>query len=309
MADVKFLQGTQEGYDALVESSSTNPNTFYFTGDNLYLGLIKLSNASDITKALSSLTKIETDIDNIEQSIGTLENLTTTEKGNLVGAINEILQKITDNATASQVSIEEDTTDTTYAKVYTVKQGTKTVGTINIPKDMVVSSGEVETNPDEEHIGTFIVLTLANATADKIYVEVGTLVDIYTAQASATQVQLAINTSTREISATIVANSITSAELAANAVTTAKIADGNVTYAKLAADIQTSLGLADSAVQTITEGTTAGTISVDGEDVKVHGLGGAAYKAVEDFDKAGAADQALKDAKAYADSLMTWGTF
>lgn len=306
MADVKFLQGTQAGYDAL---ETKNPNTFYFTGDNLYLGELILTSASDIANVLTKITQIETNIDNIESTIGTLDDLTTTQKGNLVGAINEVLQKIEDAKTASEITITENTTDSNYAKVYTVKQGTKAVGTINIPKDMVVSAGRVVKNPDDEHIGTFIELTLANASADKIYVEVGTLVDIYTAKQNATQVQLAINTTTREISATIVASSITDAELAANAVTTIKIADGNVTYAKLAADIQTSLGLADSAVQSVVEGTTNGTITVDGTEVKVHGLGDAAFKQASDFDAAGAAAQALKDAKDYADNLMTWGTF
>lgn len=306
MADVKFLQGTQAGYDVL---ENKNPNTFYFTGTNLYLGTLKLTGGSDITSVLTRLTQAETDIDNVEAAIGTLSSLTTTEKGNLVGAINEVLQKVADTKTASAVSIEEDTTSSDYAKVYTVKQGTTTIGTINIPKDMVVQSGTVQTNPDDEHQGTFIVLTLANATADKIYIEVGTLVDIYTAEQNATQVQLVINSTTREISATVVAGSITSAELAADAVTTVKIADGNVTYAKLAADVQTSLGKADSAVQSVIEGTTNGTISVDGTAVAVHGLGDAAFKASTAFDAAGAADTAEQNAKTYADSLMTWGTF
>lgn len=309
MADVKFLQGTQAGYDALVEAGSVNTNTFYFTTENLYLGTLKLTSGSDITSVLTRLTQAETDIDNIETAVGTLSSLTTTEKGNLVGAINEVLAKVAEATTASAVSIEEDTTNSDYAKVYTVKQGTTTIGTINIPKDMVVQSGKVVTNPDDEHIGTFIELTLANATADKIYVEVGTLVDIYTAEQNATQVQLAINSATREVSATIVAGSITAAELAANAVTTVKIADGNVTLAKLAADVQTSLGKADSAVQSVVEGTTNGTISVDGAAVPVHGLGDAAFKASTAFDAAGTAATAEQNAKDYADSLMTWGTF
>lgn len=306
MADVKFLQGSQDAYDAL---ENKNPNTFYFTGTNLYLGDLKLTDESDITGVLTRLTQAETDIDNIEIAVGALSSLTTTEKGSLVGAINEVLTRITETATASEINIEENSVDSTYAKVYTVKQGTRTVGTINIPKDMVVSSGRVVKDPDDEHIGTFIELTLANATADKLYIEVGTLVDIYTAENNATQIQLAINTTTREISATIVAGSVSGAELATNAVTTTKIVDGNVTYAKLAADVQTSLGKADSAVQSVVEGTTNGTITVDGVEVKVHGLGEAAFKPINYFDAAGAANQALVNAKAYADSLMTWGTF
>ena len=52
MADVKFLQGTQVGYEAL---ETKNPNTFYFTGTNLYLGDLLLTNGSDIATALSKL--------------------------------------------------------------------------------------------------------------------------------------------------------------------------------------------------------------------------------------------------------------
>lgn len=306
MANVKFLQGTQVGYEAL---KTKNPNTFYFTGTNLYLGDLLLTNGSDIATALSKLTQAEKDINNLEAAVGTLSGLTTTEKGNLVGAINEVLKKVNDAATVADITVEESTTDSTYAKVYTIKQNGTAKGTINIPKDMVVKSGTVKTNPDDKHLGTFLVLTLANATEDKVYINVGTLVDIYTPAAKATQVQLAINTATREISATIVAGSITNVELAKNAITTAKIADGNVTLTKLAADVQTSLNKANSAVQSVIEGTTNGTISVNGIEVKVHGLSDAAFKAASKFETAGAADKALKDAKSYADGLMTWGTF
>ena len=56
----------------------------------------------------------------------------------------------------------------------------------------------------------------------------------------------------------------------------------------------------------ITTGTTNGTISVGGEDVAVKGLGTAAYQNIEAFDAAGDADQALADAKAYVDGLLSW---
>ena len=136
------------------------------------------------------------------------------------------------------------------------------------------------------------------------------MVDIYTAQQSATQVQLAINSSTREISATIVAGSITSTELAADAVTTVKIADGNVTKAKLAQAVQDSLDAADSALQKadITTGTTNGTIEVDGSEVSVAGLGTAAYTASTAYDAAGSASTAEQNAKSYTDTALTWGT-
>lgn len=218
--------------------------------------------------------------DAINTTIGDTSELETTAKDDLVSAINEVRQSVEAGGTGSVVTINTSTTTEGYAKSYTIKQGASTVGVIDIPKDMVVSSGAVETNPSGQDAGTYLVLTLANSTSDKVYINVGTLIDIYTPQASATQIQLAINRGTREISATIVAGSVTATELANNAVVTAKIADGNVTKAKLATAVQSSLDLADSALQKadITSGTANGTIAVDGTDVAVKGLASAAYR-------------------------------
>lgn len=183
------------------------------------------------------------------EHIGTMDNLETTAKGDLVNAINEVRNAVSAGGTAAAISMEEKSTGLAEGilKSYVLKQGENTVGTINIPKDMVVQSGEVVVNPDGQAAGTYIKLTLANATNDVIYVNVGTLVDIYKAKAGAAQVQLAIDSATREISASIVAGSVTATELAANAVTTVKIADGNVTKAKLSTEVQASLDKADAA--------------------------------------------------------------
>ncbi|MBR3148312.1 MAG: hypothetical protein IKF41_03150 [Alphaproteobacteria bacterium] len=59
----------------------------------------------------------------------------------------------------------------------------------------------------------------------------------------------------------------------------AKLTAGTVAKTALASGVQTSLDLADSAVQSVVEGTANGTIAVDGTDVAVHGLGSAAYTA------------------------------
>ena len=242
--------------------------------------------------------------------IGSLASLTTDAKDTVVAAINEVDANVTALETSSAVTISTEETTAGMAKTYTVKQGTTKIGTIDIPKDMVVESGTVVVNPEGQPEGTYIVLTLANKESDKLYINVGTLVDIYTAAASATQVQLAIDSSTREISATIVAGSITATELAANAVTTAKIANGNVTLEKLATAVQTSLGKADTALQAgdIVTGSTNGTVSVKGTDVAVKGLGSAAYKESNAFDAAGSATTAETNAKTYTDNALTWNS-
>lgn len=348
--NVLFLKGTAEQYANLGTKVAT---TFYYTTDDaqLYLGEVKLSNAAEITAAVARIAANEKDIVDIKAAldvingeaegsikkavadakaelegkitavdtkVGSLETLETTDKDNIVDAINEVRRSVSAGGTAATISLSESDSED-YAKVYTLKQGENTVGTINIPKDMVVKSGTIVTEDGEGNQGTFIKLVLANATNDELYINVGTLVDIYKAAENATQVQLAIDSSTREISATIVAGSITTTELADNAVVTAKIADGNVTKAKLSTAVQTSLGLADSALQKadIAEGTTNGTIAVEGTDVKVHGLGEAAFVDTTAFDAAGSAaavqgaegDTADKatvyGAKAYAKALDT----
>lgn len=273
-----------------------------------------------------------------KEAIGTLDNLETTAKNDLVVAINEVRNAVSAGGTAAAITMTEQTTDLGegVAKAYVLKQGDNTVGTINIPKDMVVQSGEVVTNPEGQASGTYIKLTLANATNDVIYVNVGTLVDIYKAKANAAQVQVAIDSATREISATIVAGSVTATELAADAVVTAKIADGNVTKAKLSAEIQASLDKADGAAQDATDKsaqaladakTYANEVSADAYQRAIGGAqelvealetgdvadnhsdivalqtslaeGGATANAIADAKKAGT------DASAYADSLNT----
>lgn len=181
----------------------------------------------------------------VEQDLGNVDNLSTENK-TVVGAINEVLAAVGTGGTAAVVTMTTDTTTEGALKSYTIKQGTTTVGVIDIPKDMVVESGEVVVNPEGQTEGTYIKLKLANVT-DPLYINVGTLVDIYKAKAEATQVQVTVDSTTREISAAIVAGSVTSTELADNAVVTAKIADANVTKAKLSTTVQASLDKADAA--------------------------------------------------------------
>ena len=84
---------------------------------------------------------------------------------------------------------------------------------------------------------------------------------------------------------TVSRGAVVAGEIAADAVETAKIKDENVTKAKLEKSVQTSLGLADSALQQtdITTGAANGNIAVNGSDVAVKGLKSAAYETKETF--------------------------
>jgi len=222
---------------------------------------------TDAHTIISAINEVHDDAEALGTNMGNVDSLSTTNK-TVVGAINEVLAAVGTGGTAAVVTITSDVTTDGALKSYTVKQGETLVGVIDIPKDMVVQSGEVVTNPEGQAEGTYIKLVLANATNDEIFINVGNLVDIYKAKAEATQVQIAIDPSTREISASIVAGSITSVELADNAVVTAKIADANVTKAKLSTEVQASLDKADGAAA----------------------------------DAQAKANKALEDAKAYADT-------
>lgn len=171
-------------------------------------------------------------------------------------------------------TITKDTTSSNYAAVYHLtKNGTNEGAAIEIPKDMVVQSGTVETKSttgDWGAAGTYIKLTLANATNDTLYIPVDSLIEYVTSGSqSGDMIIIDVNASTHQVTATIT--------------------DGTITKAKLASAVQTSLNNADSALQAadITEGATNGTIAVNGSDVAVHGLGTAAYASTTDFDAAG----------------------
>ena len=238
---------------------------------------------STIDESIAAVEKkaddAQADADAIGADLGDVDGLSTTNK-TVVGAINEVLAAVGTGGTAAVVTVTTDTTSDGALKSYTIKQGTTTVGVIDIPKDMVVESGSVVNLADGEvegyAAGTYIKLVLANVT-EPLYINVANLVDIYKAKANATQVQITIDPASREVSAAIVAGSITSTELATDSVTTAKIANSNVTKEKLSTSVQASLDKADAA---------APQASLDAEVTRAKG----------------AEAQALADAKSYADT-------
>ena len=177
-----------------------------------------------------------------------------------------------------------------YAKAYTITQAATGLNTtINIPKDMVVQSGTVETKAEEGAwgaAGTYLVLTLANATSDKVYINVGTLIEYVTSGSQkGDQIQIAVSGDHK---------------------VTATLSDGSVTKAQLKDDVQATLGKADTALQKadIVSGTNNGTIAVGGADVAVKGLGSAAFTESDAYDVKGSASTAEANAKSHAQGLI-----
>ena len=269
----------------------------------------KVGDVAEGKTVVGMIEAVQGEVDAVETDLGNVDGLSTTNK-TVVGAINEVLAAVGTGGTAAAVTIDTTATTEGALKSYTIKQGNATVGVIDIPKDMVVESGEVVVNPEGQEAGTYIKLKLANV-AKALFINVGKLVDIYTVKADATQVQLAIDPATREISATIVAGSVGTAELAANAVTTEKIADGNVTKAKLSTEVQglldnaatkTELGEATTRIGALENkfGEGAGTVESQIATAKQEAIDAAAADAQSKADAAEANAKAASDPKGSA---------
>ena len=197
--------------------------------------------------------------------IATLDYIGTIPQGSsatdVIGYIDEVAGDVGDDMEVTLVEAQTPTTG--YLKTYELYQGgnaaANLVGKIDIPKDLVVTSGEIVVNPTGQPAGTYLKLTIANQTAP-VYINVADLCDVYTAASGAAQVQLAIS-ATNEISATLVAGGVGTTELAANAVTTQKIADDAVTADKVAISAHTEAQTAGADGLAISVTSTDGQIS------------------------------------------------
>lgn len=153
------------------------------------------------------------------------------------------------------------------ATYHLTKDGVNEGVAINIPKDLVVSSGSVETFTSGAlpegvtEAGTYIKLTLANSTKP-LYINVGSLIEYVTGGSGENDaIQINVSSDTHKV--------------------TASVKEGSLTKEMLAVGVVASLGKADSAVQTVVAGDTNGTIKVDGNAVAVTGLQNAAFATVE----------------------------
>ena len=191
------------------------------------------------------------------------------DEGNALTLEADGLKVLVPEVTHPEYSIVADSNPGAFSAVYHLtKDGANVGSAINIPKDMVVQSGKVQTFESGAlpkgvtTPGTYIVLTLANATSDKLYIKVDELIEYVTGGSGENDaIQINVTSDTHKVSASV--------------------KDGSLTLAMLSSSVQASLNKADSAVQSVAEGTANGTISVDGANVAVHGLQDGAYATVK----------------------------
>lgn len=156
-----------------------------------------------ITDHGTRLTTAEGDINTLKTSVSNLASTVEENEEITSSALNDLNARITNTKTEGAVTITESTPKEV-AKRYTVAQGGVTVGTIDIPKDLVVEEGSVvdvtfhdnkywdgatditaAIDPKSQHTtgdlaGKFIKLVIANSQELPLYIAAADLVDIYT---------------------------------------------------------------------------------------------------------------------------------
>ena len=158
----------------------------------------------DIDGSAADVEKIKEDIAKINEIIGDgIDGKTLTEAINEINgklgegfseghtvadALEELEDELTEKLTIS-LTTASDPGD--YAKVYELKQGGNLIGTIDIPKDIVVKEGklvygkwegdEFLENDEEHHYGDEPAIKLVLNNDDVIYINAKDLVDTYTA--------------------------------------------------------------------------------------------------------------------------------
>lgn len=246
-ARVKFAFGTVANFAAL---TTKDQNTLYvLTDGRIYLGTTIVANAGQVYTNTTA--------------IGTLSSLSTSAKGNLVAAINEVRTTANNaNSAASNAKSQSAVTVSETDGGYNIIQNGATVFTI--PKDTAVSSGELVQATSSAPIkigdtsytsGDFLKLTIKNQT-DPVYINVNELLNVYSGVNGA---MVNVSVSGSRISASINDGSVTKAKLDSAVQTSLgkadtalqSIAAGSVTKAMLATAVQTSLNKADSAIQSI----------------------------------------------------------
>ena len=287
-------------------------------------GIVSNNSDSDITLAKVATTGTAADVAIVDA--GGYISATDVE-----GALAELAQASAGGVSSKTVYITETAGQSgdAFSKRYGIYQGAsgssaspvvaEKLADIDIPKDMVVEDGSVvdvvfvaadntlhegsasgtdvtaeimgSATPTAADAGKYIKLTIANATASHLWIKATDLVDIYTAQQDATQIQLAIDNN-NVISATVVAGSIGTTELANTSVTHAKLATDAVETANIKDDAVTADKVSIAAhSETQTAGTDGLALSVTTTDGQVSAISGSI--AANTYDAYGAATAAV----------------
>ena len=212
--DAKIDEAKKAGTDAQTAVNTLSGKVGTVPADKTVIGLIAEAKKAG-TDAQASVSALDTRVGVIPSG----SSATT-----VVGYIDKKIEAIP-KQTDYSVTINNPTSST-YAQVYEFKQLGKTIGTINIPKDMVVQSGTVETKAAGAwgKAGTYLHLVLANAENSDIYINVGDLIEYVTAGSGE--------------------NDAIQISISADHKVTATVKDGSISLAMLASGVQAEINKA-----------------------------------------------------------------
>lgn len=203
--DASIADAKKAGTDAQASVSTLSGKVGAVPADKTVIGLIEEAKKAG-TDAQASVNALDTRVGVIPSG-----SAATT----VVGYVNEKIEAIPEQTDYSLTVTNP--ASSTYAQVYEFKQLGKTIGTINIPKDMVVQSGTVETKTQSGvwgEAGTYLHLVLANAENSSIYINVGDLIEYVSAGSGENDaIQISISAD-HKVSASVKNGSITLAMLA-----------------------------------------------------------------------------------------------
>ena len=254
--------------------------------------------------------------DDLQGQIGTLGDLDTTLKSDLVTAINEVRQSVEAGGTDSVVTIDTGITTEGMAKSYTVKQGSIAVGTIDIPTSYTnsaidnkittaVANAEhlkreiVEDLPSTSSadVHTIYMVSKDNGSGNQKYDEYMLINGVFE-KIGDSAVDLTNYATKTEVS-TAKSEAISTATSDATSKANSALEDAKEYTDSLSSNYATAAqgAKADTALQKadITTGTANGTVAVGGKDVAVKGLGSAAYENTTAFGSASAVTQNTSD--------------
>ena len=199
---------------------------------------------------------IENEAVKITASIGNIGLLTTDNKENLVNAVNELHNKISDNGDSSSsgsLTIEEQDEEG-YYKVYSFKQNNNEIGKIKLFNNEILQSGFVYKKSGKIYLK--LVYLINGVTEKEVLIDVSSIAGTggsgggggtnFTPQENPLEIQLTLEDDI--LSATIVNGSITSEKLATQIINTEHIVDNAVITNKIVDSAITTDKIADNAI-------------------------------------------------------------
>ena len=204
--DAKIAEAKKAGTDAQNAVNALSGKVGTVPAGKTVIGLID--------EAKKAGTDAQASVNALNTRVGVIPS--GSQATTVVGYVDEKIEAIPEQTDYSLTVTNP--ASSTYAQVYEFKQLNKTIATINIPKDMVVQSGTVETHAEAGEpwgeAGTYLHLVLANAENSSIYINVGDLIEYVSAGSGENDaIQISISAD-HKVSASVKNGSITLAMLA-----------------------------------------------------------------------------------------------